>query len=83
MMALCLSVGTHKEEQLASALKRLDLAVEAHGRWEFLFGKKEGLNFFFLFYFFLIRIGSSMIDLLSLFRIIWKPIYRYIHLPVI
>ena len=30
MMAL--SVGTHKEEQLASALKRLDLAVEAHGR---------------------------------------------------
>ena len=26
------SVGTHKEEQSASALKRLDLAVEAHGR---------------------------------------------------
>ena len=47
------SVGTHKEEQLASALKRLDLAVEAHGRWEFLrFGKKEGPNFFLCAIFF-------------------------------
>ena len=43
MMAF--SVGTHKE-QLASALKRLNLPVEAHGRFEFLFGKKEGLKFF-------------------------------------